>query len=405
MLHPRSPGVAALVLMLVIMPVVGMDLQFAAMPEIERALAAPVSAVGATLAAFAGVFGMLQLFYGPVSDRLGRKGLIVGGMVLFALASIGAALSTSIEMLTVMRVMQAVGICAGPVLGRAVIRDVHGGHGAARMLGYVMGGFGVIAITGPFLGGVLVDAFGWQAPFVVMAGIGFAAALICWLLLPETRPDIDANARRGAGAHLRTFAVLLCTRPVLVYLLIGGLMQGAMFAWMSGSSFVLITVFGYSGTEYGLILPITVTGFTIASFAGGRLAARFALHRIIAAGLMLAALGALTAVALALGGVHALWAVLAPITCVAIGHGLTLASSTAGAMATYPQHAGAASALAGFVQYVGVMASVALVGLAFDGTALPVLLVIAGFAVLAGLVFIPNRRVFTGAETAAPLGG
>jgi DHA1 family bicyclomycin/chloramphenicol resistance-like MFS transporter len=97
MLHPRSPGVAALVLMLVIMPVVAMDLQFAAMPAIGHALNAPVSAVGVTLSAFAGVFGVLQLFYGPVSDRLGRKWLIVGGMVLFGVASIGAFLSTSIE--------------------------------------------------------------------------------------------------------------------------------------------------------------------------------------------------------------------------------------------------------------------------------------------------------------------
>lgn len=401
MLHPRSPGVAALVLMLVIMPVVAMDLQFAAMPAIGHALDAPISAVGVTLSAFAGVFGVLQLFYGPVSDRLGRKNLIVGGMVLFGVASIGAFLSTSIEMLTVMRVLQAVGVCAGPVLGRAVIRDVHGSQGAARMLGYVMGGFGIVAITGPFLGGVLVDTFDWRAPFVAMAGIGFAAALLCGLLLPETRPATDGGARPGLGAHLRTFAVLLRTRPVLVFMLTGGLMQGAMFAWMAGSSFILINVFGYSGTTYGLILPVTVLGFTLASFAGGKLAGRVALHRLIVPGLLLAATSALIAVVLALAGVDTLLAVLVPMIGVAIGHGFTLASSAAGAMARYPQHAGAASALAGFFQYAGVMGSVALIGLVFDGTALPVIMVIGAFAVTAAFVFISNLRAFSETDAGA----
>ena len=395
MLQPRSPGVAALVLMLVIMPVVAMDLQFAAMPDIGHAFDAPVSAVQATLSAFAGVFGVLQLFYGPVSDRLGRKRLIVGGMVLFGFASIGCVLATSIEMLMAMRVLQAIGVCAGPVLGRAVIRDVHGGQGAARMLGYVMGGFGIVAITGPFIGGVLVDLFDWRATFMAMAVIGFVAAFLCWLLLPETRPESEAGARPRQGTLLRTFALLLGTRQVLLFMLTGGLMQGAMFAWMAGSSFVIMKVFGFSAASYGLILPITVAGFTAASFASGKLAGKVSLHRLITSGLLLANGSALVAVTLAMSGVDALWAVLIPVTGVAIGHGFTLSSSAAGAMAAYPQHAGAASALAGFFQYLGVMGSVALVGLSFDGTATSVLVVICGFTFAAALVFIPNLRAFS----------
>ena len=343
MLHPRSPGVAALVLMLVILPVVAMDLQFAAMPDIGRAFEAPVSAVQATLSAFAGVFGVLQLLYGPVSDRLGRKRLIVGGMVLFGFASIGAVLATSIEMLTVMRVLQAVGACAGPVLGRAAVRDVHGGQGAARMLGYVMGAFGIIAIIGPFLGGVLVDAFGWRANFIGMAGFGFAAALLCWLLLPETRPESEVSVRPSLRALLRTYAQLLGTRQVLVFVVAGGLMQGAFFAWLAGSSFVIMDVFGYSGTAYGLILPITVAGFVAASFASGKLAGRIPLHRLIVPGLLVATGSALVGLALALTGLTGLWAVLIPVIGVAIGHGVTLSTSAAGAMAPYPEHAGAAT--------------------------------------------------------------
>ncbi len=396
MLHPRSPGVAALVLMLVILPVVAMDLQFAAMPDIGRAFEAPVSAVQATLSVFAGVFGVLQLLYGPLSDRLGRKRLIVGGMVLFGFASIGAVLATSIEMLTAMRVLQAVGACAGPVLGRAALRDVYGGQGAARMLGYVMGAFGIIAIFGPFLGGVLVDAFDWRANFIGMAGFGFVAAMLCWLLLPETRPETEVSVRPSLHALLRTFAKLLGTRQVLVFVVTGGLMQGAFFAWLAGSSFVIMDVFGYSGTAYGLILPITVAGFVAASFASGKLAGRVPLHRLIVPGLFVATGSALMGLALALAGLTGLWAVLIPIIGVAVGHGVTLSPSAAGAMALYPEHAGATSALAGFFQYLGIMGSVALTGLLFDGSALSVLAVIAGFAIAAILVFMTNLRAFSG---------
>jgi len=392
MLQPHSSGVAALVLMLVILPVVTMDLQLAAMPDIGRAFNAPVSAVQATLSAFAGVFGLLQLVYGPLSDRLGRKPIIVGGMLLFGLASVGAVLSTSIEMLTAMRMLQAVGATAGPVLGRAAIRDVHGARGAARMLGYVMGAFGLFAIIGPFLGGVLVDAFDWRAAFIGMAGFGFSAALSCWLLFPETRPDAEVRDRASFRQLLRTYAKLLSTRQVLMFVVAGGLMQGAFFAWLAGSPFIIMNLFGYSGTAYGLILPITLVGFIAASFASGRLAGRIPLHRLIVMGLLLAFVSALVGLLLALVGLNALWAIIIPIIGVGIGHGVTLSQCAGGAMAPYPQHAGAASALAGFFQYLGVMTSVALTGLLFDGSALPVIAVMAGLVVAATLVFMPNVR-------------
>lgn len=381
--------------MLLALPVVAMDLQFAAMPDIARAMDASVASVQGTLSVFAGVFGILQLAYGPISDRLGRKALIVGGMALFGLASIGAVLADSIALLTLMRVLQAIGACAGPVLGRAVIRDIHGGQGAARVLGYVMGMFGILAIIGPFLGGVLVDAFDWRANFTGMAIFGFGSAALCWLLLPETRPETgpgEVRARTNPRTLVRTYAKLLGTRQTLVFVLTGGLMQGAFFAWLSGSSFIVMKVFGYSGTTYGLILPVTVGGFVAASFLAGRLAGRVAFHRVVIPGVMVGATGGLAGLALGLAGIDALWAVLAPMLVVGLGHGTTLSQTAAGAMAPYPEHAGAASALAGFFQYVGIMTSTALTGLVFDGTALPILALIAGFASAAALVYLTNAR-------------
>jgi DHA1 family bicyclomycin/chloramphenicol resistance-like MFS transporter len=298
-------------------------------------------------------------------------------------------------MLTAMRVLQAIGACAGPVLGRAVIRDIHGGQGAARVLGYVMGMFGILAIGGPLLGGVLVDAFDWRASYLVMAIFGFVAAALCWVLLPETRPEDAPGSpvrRSDPRTLIRTYAKLLGTRQILVFVATGGLMQGAFFAWLSGSSFVIMKVFGYSGTAYGLILPLTVGGFIAASFLAGKLAGRLGFHRVVVPGVLLGLTGALIGLALALAGVSALWAVLAPMMVVGLGHGMTLSQTAAGAMAPYPEHAGAASALAGFCQYLGIMASVLLTGLVFDGTALPILVVIAGFAGASALIYLANAR-------------
>lgn len=384
--------------MLVVLPIVAMDLQFAAMPRIARDLGASVASVQLTLSAFAISFGVLQLIYGPLSDRVGRKPLIVGGMVLFALASLACALAPSAETLTAARIVQAVGASAGPVLGRALIRDVHGGQGAARVLGYVMAAFGIVAIFGPFAGALLVEGAGWQAPFYAMAGFGGMAAVLCVWLLPETRPESKtalADGSRRIGALLGDFRVLLGSRRVMLFVVTGGLMQGAFFAWLAGASFVIVRAYGYSAGTVGLVLPVTVFGFVLASFLTGRFAGRVPYARMVGLGVCIGAAGGLAGLALSAIGAPGLWLLLVPITIVAIGHGATLSQAAAGAMAPFPGRAGAASALSGFVQYLGITGAVALNGLLFDGTARPMMAIIAGFAVAAALLYLPFARSFT----------
>lgn len=377
--------------MLVVLPVVAMDLQFAAMPAIARDLGASVGSVQLTLSAFAISFGILQLIYGPLSDRIGRKPLIVGGMVVFAAASLACAFATSAETLTGARVVQAVGASAGPVLGRALIRDVHGGQGAARVLGYVMAAFGIVAIIGPFLGAMLVEGIGWRAPFFAMAGFGGLAAALCALLLPETRPG-RADTSRRIGALLGDFRVLLGSRRVMLFVVTGGLMQGAFFAWLAGASFVVMRAYGYSVATVGLVLPVSVLGFVLASFLTGRFASRVPYANMVAIGVCIGAAGGLAGLALVVLGAPSLWLLLAPIAVVAMGHGATLSQAAAGTMAPYPERAGAASALSGFVQYLGITGAVGLNGLLFDGTARPMMAIVAGFAVAAALLYLPFRR-------------
>lgn len=380
--------------MLIVLPVVAMDLQFAAMPRIARDLGASVASVQLTLSAFAISFGILQLVYGPLSDRIGRKPLIVGGMALFGLASLACALAPSAEALTGARIVQAVGASAGPVLGRALIRDVHGGQGAARVLGYVMAAFGIAAIIGPFLGAMLVEGIGWQAPFYTMAGFGGLAAALCAGLLPETRPDRADDSHRIA-ALLSDFRILLGSRRVMLFVVTGGLMQGAFFAWLAGASFVVVRAYGYSVGTVGLVLPVSVFGFVLASFLTGRYAGRVPYARMVGLGVCIGAAGGLGGLALVNFSEPGLWLLLAPITIVALGHGATLSQAAAGAMAPYPERAGAASALSGFVQYLGITGAVGLNGLLFDGTARPMMAIIAGFAVAAALLYLPLARAHT----------
>ena len=378
--------------MLVVLPVVAMDLQFAAMPVIARDLGASVGSVQLTLSAFAISFGILQLIYGPLSDRIGRKPLIVGGMVVFAMASLACAFAPSAEALTAARVVQAVGASAGPVLGRALIRDVHGGQGAARVLGYVMAAFGIVAVIGPFLGAMLVEGIGWRAPFYAMAGFGGLAAALCAWLLPETRPG-RADTSRRIGALLGDFRMLLGSRRVMIFVVTGGLMQGAFFAWLAGASFVVMRAYGYSVGTVGLVLPVSVFGFVLASFLTGRFAGRVPYANMVAIGVSIGAAGGLAGLALVRLSEPSLWLLLAPITIIAMGHGATLSQAAAGAMAPYPERAGAASALSGFVQYLGITGAVGLNGLLFDGTARPMMAIIAGFAVAAALLYLPFRRI------------
>lgn len=380
--------------MLVVLPVVAIDLQFAAMPAMARDLGASVASVQLTLSAFAISFGILQLVYGPLADRVGRKPLIVGGVALFALASLACAFAPSAEALTAARIVQAVGVSAGPVLGRAVIRDVYGGQGAARVLGYVMAAFGIAAIIGPFAGAMLVEGIGWQAPFLAMAGFGGLAAVLCAWLLPETRPD-RADTSRRIGALLGDFRILLGSRRVMLFVVTGGLMQGAFFAWLAGASFVVVRAYGYSAGTVGVVLPVTVFGFVLASFLTGRFAGRVPYASMVAMGVCLGAAGGLAGLALSVFGEPSLWLLLAPITIVALGHGATLSQAAAGAMAPFPERAGAASALSGFTQYLGVTGAVGLNGLLFDGTARPMMAIIAGFAVAAALLYLPLARAHT----------
>lgn len=352
-----SLGLGALVTTLVALGPLSTDLYLPALPALATVFATDAARVQLTLSVFLVGFAVAQLAYGALSDRFGRRPLVLWGLAIYFLASLACVFATSVEQLIVARFVQAVGACAGPVLGRAIVRDAWGPLEAARALAYISGAMALAPLVGPALGGLLTTAFGWQSNFVALALFSGLQALAVWRWLGETNRRKDPGATRVA-AMLANFCALLGDRAYLGCLLGLAFSYSALFAFISGSAFVLTGRFALSPAAYGLCFSIAVAGYIAGTQLAGRLVRRLGLDRLVIVGGWLGAAAGVAMLGLELGGVHTLPAVLGPMFVVAASVGLVMPMAGARALAPYPQMAGAASALMGFSQ----MAIAALVG-------------------------------------------
>ncbi len=343
------------------------DLYLASLPGLRRHFGIGVAEVQLTLSVFIAAFALSQLAYGPLSDRLGRRPVLLAGITIYLFATLACAAAQSIEQLIVARFFQAVGACSGQVIGRAIVRDVYGAQGAARMLGYITAGTALAPVLGPAVGGLLTLAFGWRASFALLALIAGALLVAAARFLAESNAQRDPHATALRGL-LRNYAALLRDRRFLGYALCVAASYGAVFAWISGSSFVLIESLQVPVAWFGVWFGITVLPYVIANLVTARLVMRVGPRRILRAGVSIALLAGVLLAALALAGVHTIGAILAPVALFLFATGLNMPCAMAGALAPFPKLAGTASALVGFMQ----MASGALVGLAVgrlhDGT-------------------------------------
>ena len=385
---PRREGAKSagwLTLPLMILPLFGVDLMLSSMPVFGRDFGAGAAATQATLSVFALGFALMHLILGPLADRYGRKPCLIAGLVLYTGASVACALATSIEMLIAARFVQALGAGAGPLVGRAVIRDIYGAAGAGRMMGYVMAFFGIGAIVTPILGGLAVDTLGWRANFYIAASYGALLLAASLALLPETMPAHTPGAplaRFGRG-----FGTLLADRRFIVVAASGCLIASAMFTWIAGSSFVVQSVFGHSATTHGLVYAGTVAGFVVMSLVSARLAPRLGSYRLLGIGSVIAAAAGVAGALLGAGVTMTLILVLIPMTAMAMGHGFTLPQSMAASVAPFPQRAATASALFGFLQYGFNSIIVMVNGALYDGSAAPMLTITATLTVAAALLY------------------
>ncbi|BCP54401.1 Bcr/CflA family drug resistance efflux transporter [Kaistia sp. 32K] len=358
------------------------DMYLPALPAIGQDLGATTGAVQMSLMAFFISVGLGQLIYGPVADMVGRKPPLYFGLALFALGSIGCALAPTVEILIAFRFVQGLGACAGMVVPRAVVRDLHTGNDAARLMSLLMLVFSISPILAPLAGSAVTAIASWRAIFwIVMVAAILGIALLA-LALDETRPA-EQRVESGVGSALAGYWLLLRDRHFLGLVFIGAFGISSFFAYLANSSFVLIEHYGLTPTQYSLAFSINAVSFFGFSQLNGRLGGMFGLKRVMRVAVTGFAISVVVLFLLMASGIDGL-AVLIGVLFVANGFlGLVIPTSAVLALDEHGEIAGTASALMGTLQMVTGAVVMAVVGLFLDGTALPMVAGIAACGVIA----------------------
>ena len=361
------------------------DMYLPALPSIGQSLGASVNAVQASLMAFFVSLGIGQIIYGPVSDMVGRKAPLYFGMVLFAVGSIGCALAPDIHTLVVLRFIQGLGASAGMVIPRAVVRDLHTGTDAARLMSLLMLVFSVSPILAPLAGSLLIEFIGWRSVFWAVTVAAVLGLALMATSLPETRPP-DKRLGSSVRSALTGYAILLRDQHFLGLVFIGAFGISSFFAYLANSSFVLIDHYGLTPRQYSIAFAANAASFIGGSQLAGRLGVRFGLVKVVKSAVVGYAAAMVVLLGLSLAGVERLDVMLAMLF-VGFGFlGLVVPTTAVLALEEHGAIAGTASALMGTLQFVTGAVVMAVVGLFVDGSARPMIAGIAGCALVALLM-------------------
>jgi MFS transporter, DHA1 family, multidrug resistance protein len=360
------------------LPPLSIDSSLPALPAIAAALQARSGLVQWTLSAFLIGFAGGQIVLGPMSDWLGRRPVLLGGITLFVFAGIGCSLATSMDMLVCMRMLQGVGACAGAVVSRAILIDSFSGQTAVSKQSVLVSSSTVAMLCAPVLGGIVLTAFGWRVNYALLPFSGILLGLCTAIFLPETRNAKDVPRAQPMSGLLVSYSRVLRDPGAVGFALLNAITFGGMFAYISGSSLVFIGVFGVSPSMFGLLFAAAavalLAGSTLSVFAVKHMSPRLLRH--VGLGILAIATSLLIAAA-ALGGLSILLIGLASFT---FACGIILPSATAAAMASQPEISGAASGVVGATQFISGATAAAIVGLFHPGTVSGMVSTMAGFA-------------------------
>jgi DHA1 family bicyclomycin/chloramphenicol resistance-like MFS transporter len=363
------------------------------MPAIEQAFSADYGRVQLILSMFLASVAISQIFIGPLSDRFGRRPVLLIGFSLFVLASAASSFSPTIEALIALRIVQGASGCVGIVLGRAIVRDLYDRRQAASMLGYVTMGLAMAPMVAPTLGGLLQEFSGWTAIFWLMTALGVGCLVVAWGLIPET--NLRPTESLSFGSLFGDFSQLIRRPEFLLFTASSSLTTGVFFTFLGGAPYIAERVMHLRPSVYGLWFALLPLGYALGSFMAGRFTERFGVGRMILAGSALAfvSVSALLLIfALGFSGPAALFL---PMGVAGMANGIALPSAVSGAISVRPDIAGAASGLSGAAQ-LGTGAVLSILGsaaLAGGTSALPMLLIMTAAAALAlGVAGIILRR-------------
>ncbi|MFP7571593.1 multidrug effflux MFS transporter [Marivita sp. S2033] len=316
-----------------------------------------------SVAVYLGVNAVLQILIGPISDKMGRRPVILWGIVGFCLATLGCIYAPDIYSFLAFRMAQAV-IVAAMVLSRAVVRDCVPANQAASMIGYVTMGMAVVPMIGPTFGGVLDQMFGWQSNFWLLLGLGVGMLWLTWADLGETA----AVSGLSLGAQFRQYPELFVSPRFWGYALAAGLASGAFFAYLGGAPFVGTDVYGMEPAILGLFFGAPAIGYFAGNFLSGRYSARIGINRMVSIGSLINATGIGMSIALSWLGLGSEWTFFGFMTFVGLGNGMVIPNATSGMLSVRPHLAGTASGLGGAIMLGGG----------------------AGLSALAGVVLVPG---------------
>ncbi|MFO8125735.1 multidrug effflux MFS transporter [Yoonia sp.] len=300
------------------------------------------------LSGYLAATAVLQVFIGPISDRYGRRKLVLGSLVLFVIASIGALFATTVEVFLFFRILQAA-VATCMALGRAIVRDIVPQDEAASMIGYVTMGMALVPMVGPMIGGGLEQAFGWQATFVLLSVAGLATLTLVYFDLGETVKDQGTSFRD----QLKTYPELFRSPRFWGYVLCAAFGSGAFFALLGGTSFVASEIFGLSPLWSGIALGAPAIGYALGNFLSGRFSVTAGINRMALIGTLITISGLGTSALLTLAGVHHPLNFFGFCTFLGLGNGIMLPNVMAGSISVRPHLAGTASGLGGAIMIGG----------------------------------------------------
>jgi DHA1 family bicyclomycin/chloramphenicol resistance-like MFS transporter len=379
-----APASKTLLFILVALTALGpfsMQIFLPALPAIRNSYAVSGATAQMTLSVSMLAIALATLVYGPLSDRYGRRPVVIVGLVVYLAGSALCAAAPDIWTLIVGRMLQGAGGAAGMVLARAIVRDRYSRERSAAVIAYLTTAMVLAPMLAPTIGGALTDWSSWRANFVFAGCIGLAVTVLVVTRLPETHTERDPI--EGLKSFFGGFGRLLAQPIFCGYALHASFVLGVFFAFMSGGPYVMVDVMQRPATEYGLYFFMVSTGFMLGGLTAGRISERVGIDRMI----VLGSAGSLIAVAagfaiMAAGVWHPL-AMFGPASLASFAAGISMPNAQAGAVSVDPRAAGAASGLAGFIQMLIGAGVAQAVGTIHDGTPYPMLGIMLGSAVLA----------------------
>jgi MFS transporter, DHA1 family, multidrug resistance protein len=369
---PQTTIVFILALLMGIQPITT-DLYLPALPAIAEGFGATMAQAQYTLSALLLAFGLSQLIWGPLSDRFGRKPILLAGLSLYTIAAVGAAWADSIQLLITWRILQGLAMGAVVMCGRALVRDLYNPIDGARVMSKGLSGLGVLACLSAPLGGFLSGRFSTKATLLSLAVFGVVSLWVVASHFKESLPQKNLQALELTSL-VRNWWMILKSPVFLTYSALSSASYSVLFVFLASSSFVFIKIFNFSTATYGLVMFGMSANYMLGTFLCRWLLSRYSIRRTVALAGGFSLLGGSLLGGLALAGVHHFLAIMLPFYIVAIGHGIHQPCGQTGAIVPFGKAAGTASAVNGFLMMLLAFITGAWLSKSYDGSVLPLAL-------------------------------